>query len=408
MPLDPAELGTEQYRRAPEPVWERMRHDHPLFHDTINDIWWLTRHADVAAVFADHATYSASTYEETTGQVLGPTLISRDDHGHVVRRKIVAPDFVGKRLAAYQSMISAIASSLINEFSDRGEVDFVSQFSARLPVEVIAGMLGMVGDGELFRSWVTEMILGLAPVDELRERGLAAHRAFADHITPALEHVDDPRRTDHIAKIARAEVEGHRLGRDEIIAFCGLLFIAGGETTDKAMANMWWHLLTRPELLVEVQADERLWDNAFSETMRRTPPVISEDRSTTRPVEWYGTEIPAGARVRVCMGSANLDETVFAHPLTFDLEREDLHLGVELRSGGSTDQGRAGHLGFGLGKHFCIGYQLARTEAIIGSQQLLRRCADLRIAPGTAPAPTIQGNSFQAVESLPLTFIPLR
>ena len=129
-------------------------------------------------------------------------------------------------------------------------------------------------------------------------------------------------------------------------------------------------------------------------------------RNPAKPKD--GVEIPAGARVRVCMGSANLDETVFADPLTFDLERKDLHLGVELRSGGSTDRGRAGHLGFGLGKHFCIGYQLARTEAKIGSQQLLRRCADLRIAPGAEPSPTIQGNAFQAVESLPLTFIPLR
>lgn len=407
MALDPASLHDEAYRRAPHVVWEQMRHDHPLFHDPTTDIWWLTRYDDVATVFADHETYSASTYELSTGQVIGPTLISRDDHGHVVRRSIVAPDFVGKRLATYRDMIAACANALIDGFETRAgpsEVDLVAQFSSRLPVDVIAAMLGMVGDGDLFRRWVTEMIMGLAPVDELRAKGLEAREAFCAHIAPALEGVDDLERTDHIAKIARAEVEGHRLDDEEITAFCGLLFIAGGETTDKAIANMWFNLLTRPELMARVEADRSLWDNAFSEMMRRTPPVTSEDRFTTSPVHWYDTEIPAGARVRVSMGSAHLDETVFADPLTFDLDRGDLHLTKELRSGGSTEPDRRGHLGFGLGKHFCIGYELARTEAVIGSNLLLDRCGSPTIAAGAEPYASILGNSFQAIEDLRIEF----
>ena len=201
-------------------------------------------------------------------------------------------------------MIQSMASKLIDKFNDDGHFDLVGQFSAQLPVDVIAGMLGMVGDGDLFRAWVTDMIRGLAPVDELREKGLEAHRQFCAHIAPSLENVDDPARTDHIAKIARAEVDGQALDRDEITAFCGLLFIAGGETTDKAIANMWFNLLTRPDAWAAVNEAPELWDAAFSETMRLTAPVISEDRFTTAPVEWYGTEIPVGDRVRVCMGSA--------------------------------------------------------------------------------------------------------
>lgn len=404
MPTFTAEqLYTDDYRRAPHGAWERMRHDHPLFHDEIAGIWWLTRYDDVAAVFADHETYSASTYELSTGQVIGPTLISRDDHGHVVRRSIVAPDFVGKRLAAYRDMITDCSDSLIDAFVDADRFDLVKQFSARLPVDVISAMLGMSGDGDLFRQWVTDMIFGLSGSAELREKGLAAHAQFCAHIAPALQNVDDPARMDHIAKIARAEVEGHRLDEEEITAFCGLLFIAGGETTDKAIANMWWNLLRAPDLWRRVCDDRSLWDAAFSETMRHSPPVISEDRFTTAPVEWYGTEIPVGARVRICMAAAHMDETVFTDPQTFDLDRSDLHLTKELRSGGSTEEGRAGHLGFGLGKHFCIGYELARTEAIIGSERILDRWGtDIGFAPGTDPFITIQGNAFQAVLELPL------
>ena len=194
------------------------------------------------------------------------------------------------------------------------------------------------------------------------------------------------------------------MSREEITAFCGLLFIAGGETTDKAIGNMWWHLLAQPELFDEVQADRGLWDNAFSEMMRRHPPVISEDRFTRSPVEWYGVEIPEGARVRVCMGAAPLDETRFADPLRFDLHRPDLHLTKELRSGQASEPGRSGHLGFGLGKHFCIGYELARTEAIIGSNLVLDRCGSpAMVDPGQA-GPSIVGNAFQAVDSLHLRF----
>lgn len=385
-----------------------MRDEQPIFYDEIADLWMLTRYHDVAAVFADHQTYSAATYEQSTGRVLGPTLISRDDYGHVVRRSIVAPDFVGKRLQNSLPMVRACTDRLIDAFDADGECELVAQFSSRLPVDVISALLGMEGDGDLFRQWVTDMIQGLAPDPERRARGKQAHGAFCAHIAPALAAVDDPERIDHIAKIARAEVDGERLTNDEITAFCGLLFIAGGETTDKAIANMWWNLWQQPERFQHVVEHPDKWDAAFSETMRRTPAVISEDRFTTIPVEWYGQEIPEGARIRISIGAANLDPTVFDDPLRFDPDRADLHRGKELRSGASTDAGRTGHLGFGLGKHFCIGYELARAEAIVGSQRLVERCSNLRPALQSVPGPQIQGNAFQAVPAFPLVFDPVR
>ncbi len=305
-------------------------------------------------------------------------------------------------------MVERCSSQLIDRFVDSGEFELVSQFSSRLPVDVISALLGMDGDGDLFRQWVTEMIQGLGPDPDSRAAGKQAHAAFCAHIAPSLVGVDDPERMDHIAKIARAEVDGERLTNDEITAFCGLLFIAGGETTDKAIANMWWNLWQEPDLFHRVATEPDTWHDAFSETMRRTPAVISEDRFTTRSVEWYGHEIPAGARVRVSIGAANLDPTVFTDPLRFDIDRADLHQGKELRSGASPEPGRTGHLGFGLGKHFCIGYELARAEAVIGSQQLVDRCPNLRPSQRAISGPEIQGNAFQAVPAFPLTFDPAR
>ena len=397
--LTAADLYSPEYQRAPEPFWKRMRDEQPCFYDDIGKMWVFSRYDDVTAVFADHDTYSAATYEDKTGAVLGPTLISRDDHGHVVRRSIVAPDFVGKRLATYRPVVEDCAHALIDRFDDRNEIELIADLTTRLPVDVIAAMLGMEGDGDLFRGWVTQMIRGLAPA--LHESGRAAHAQFCAHIAPALNGIDAETRTDLIAKIARAEAEGERLSHEELVAFIGLLFIAGGETTDKAMSSMLWCLLVEPRLLDEVLATPELWDNAFSETMRRFAPVISEDRFTRTAVQWHGVDIPQGALVRVLIGAANLDDTRFVDPERFDLHRADLHLGKELRSGGSTEPDRSGHLGFGLGKHFCIGYELARMESIIGSQLLIERRGRPRLKPGTDVYPVIS-RSFRSVRGLPV------
>ena len=402
--MDSSSLYSDKYRRNPEIVWEKMRNDFPLFHDDISNTWWVTRYEDVKNIFVDYQTFSSSTYELTTGQVVGPTLISRDDYGHVVRRKIVAPDFVGNRLKSYEKLIEHCVDELINSFSSPDEVSLVREFSSQLPVDVISAILGMEGDGQLFREWVTAMIMGLNDSPELRQKGLDANTAFCSHIAPLLNEVDNPKRTDHIAKIARAEIDGERLTKEEITAFCGLLFIAGGETTDKAIANMWWNVLNHPEILEAVLEDNSLWNNAFSETMRRTPAVISEERFTTRPVEIHGQEIPQGTKIRACLGAAHLDPTVFKDPLTFDLYRDDLHLGKENRSGVSRDSGRSGHFGFGLGKHFCIGYELARNEAIVGSQMIVERLGTPYLQ-GNQRGPVVQArNSFFAVEELVVSF----
>jgi pulcherriminic acid synthase len=118
--------------------------------------------------------------------------------------------------------------------------------------------------------------------------------------------------------------------------------------------------------------------------MRRDGVVVYEDRELRRDVQWHGQAIPAGAIVRVALISANNDETVFADPRRFDLSRPDLRLGKESRAGGRID-GVANHLGFGLGKHFCIGYQLARAEIIAATRGLLERLPEMRLAAGLEP-----------------------
>ena len=253
-----------------------MRDDHPVFFDSATNAYVLSRYADVAAVLNDFETYSAATYEGSTGAVLGPTMISMDHGGHVWRRSIVAPELVGSRLANSQAVLDRAIDELLTDcLGPTRRFDLVRQLTTKLPVHVIAD------------------------------------------------------------------------------------------------------LFANPSVLDSVRDDPALLDACFSETMRRDPPVIYEDRFARRDVEWHGVSIRAGSRVRVCIGAAHHDESVFADPDRFDPFRSDLHLGLEHRTGRYVD-GVSGHLGFGVGKHFCVGYELARLEALSASRALLQRAPDLR------------------------------
>lgn len=391
-------LTSTGYRHDPGPVWRELREHRPLHHDEAGGCWVVSRYEDVAAVLTDHETYSAATYAGATGAVLGKTLIQMDGPDHVWRRSAVAPDFVGSRLEAWMPTLHGAIDALLDRLPGDGEFDLVRDVSTWLPVNLIVAMLGFDGDQTTFHGWVKDIMAGLAPIPEARERGRAAHGALCSHIAPLLDGVDDEERTDLIAKIARAESAGRRLDIDEVRAFVGLLFIAGGETTDKAIGNLWWNLLHDPAVVAAIVDDPDRLQAAFSETMRLDAPVIAEDRFTTREVGWYGERLPEGTRVRALIGAANRDPDVFDRPEQFLLDRSDLHLGIERRNG-SADPGRSGHLGFGIGKHFCLGYQLARAEAVECTRRLLDRFPNPRFADPDQTGPVLH-RSMRSLASL--------
>lgn len=398
--LDPASAAHADWCRDPFPVWEHLRHEQPLFYNEATRSWLLTRYHDVVQVFEQPDTYSNRVYEASLGKVFGPTMLQMDGREHVVRRTIIAPEVVGKRLDGYRSLIERNATKLIDRFRHDGGFDLVQQFSTWLPVNVICDMLGLPADDlPFFHDCYQAMMVGLGQDPTLRRRGVEAAQAFSAYCAPIVEARRRDPGPDFISRILTSEVDGEHLSDEEVRAFLALLLTAGGETTDKAIANMWANLLTHPEQLAAVRADPELFDPAFSETMRHSFPVISQVRLTTHDVQWHGTTVPAGSVLQVSLGSANNDEHCFAEPRRFDLHRADLYRSKELRKG-YDDGERFGHLGFGLGKHFCLGYEMARVEAVIGSQLLLEACPDIRLAAGAHTSMTITGQT-RSLPSLP-------
>ena len=109
MPIQSENLHEEKFYLDPFPVWEQLRNKQPLFYDEIDNRWLLTRYNDVTEVFRNHEVYSARPYERIFTDVIGPTMVQMDGKDHDLRRSIVAPVMVGKKLEHdYQPMINEV------------------------------------------------------------------------------------------------------------------------------------------------------------------------------------------------------------------------------------------------------------------------------------------------------------
>ena len=402
----PAEWSYDDFRADPFTYWKLLRDEHPVFWDDRNGQFVVSRYHDVVSFFADSERFSNKFYAKSLGVVFGPTMLQMDGRDHVVRRTIVAPEVVGKRLDGYRVLIERNAREMIDRFRSRGSADLIQDFTTWLPVNVICDMLGLPKqDMTFFHECYQAMMAGLGHGNpQQRAAGIAAHQALVAYARPLVAQRQSNPTGDFISRILHAEVEGERMSLEEVEAFISLLLTAGGETTDKSIGNMWCNLTTNPDQLAAVQGDPTLWEHAFSETMRHSFPVMAQVRTAIVDIELHGVTIPAETRVQLSIASANHDETVFADPARFDIHRSDLYMTKELRKG-YDDGERFGHLGFGLGKHFCPGYEMARVEAIIGSQLLLETLPDIRLAPGFVPEMRIEGAT-RSAPNLHVEFTP--
>ena len=386
VPVDPREFDSPDFQRDPFPLYRRLRDNQPVYHDRFHNRWVLTRYQDVDAAFQDNESFDRAVYRPDgpydfgSSHVFGPNILEYGNSDrHRWLRNIVANQFVGKGLTEFIPIIEQIAAELIDKVAADKEIELVDAVSTQFPIRVISNMLGLPRDDEdTFVGWYQALIAGLGFGGEHLARGIAARNEMWAYLDPLIEDRRRKHHDDLLGRIVEAELDGIRMSDDEVKGFIALLLAAGGDTTDKAIANMWFHMLyTRPDQFEDVKRDPALWEHVFAEMMRFDSVVHIQTRYTTREVEMHGKVIPERAQVRLYLGAGNRDERVFGDPDTFDIHRSDLHMGRENRSGRYRSK-LPGHLGFGIGQHFCMGYAMARQEAVIASAKLLEMMGDPR------------------------------
>ncbi|MEU8668834.1 cytochrome P450 [Streptomyces anulatus] len=381
-----------------------MRQDAPLLWHEATGSYIVSRYEDVERVFKDkEGEFTTENYDWQIEPVHGRTILQLSGREHAVRRALVAPAFRGSDLREkFLPVIERNSRELIDTFRDAGSADLVADYATRFPVNVIADMLGLdKSDYERFHGWYTAVIAFLGNLSgdpEVTRAGERTRVEFAEYMLPIIRERREAPGDDLLSTLCTAEVDGVRMGDEDIKAFCSLLLAAGGETTDKAIAGIFTNLLRHPEQLEAVRADRTLIPRAFAETLRYTPPVHMIMRKSATEVALGGGTVPAGSTVTCLIGAANRDEGRYRNPDAFDIFREDL-------TATNAFSAAADHLAFALGRHFCVGALLAKAEVEIGVGQLLDAMPDLRLADGFDPVE--RGVFTRGPQSLPVRFTPV-
>lgn len=346
------------------------------------------RYDDVAAVLRDNETFSSASIRDGMSIVMGPyVLVGMDEPEHKRLRDLVAVPFRPKSLAHWEDeLVVDVVDQMIDAFAPRGSAELVREFTFRYPVQVIAVVLGLpVEDHAQFHEWAN----AITNVSADPMYGIRSSEALRSYLADMLEDRRRAPRDDFISELAAAELDGERLGDEEIFSFLRLLLPAGAETTYRATGNFLFGLLTNPDQLERLRADRSLMTQAVEEAIRWEPPLIITSRVALRDTEVAGTPIPAGMQLVPNVGSANRDETRWERADDYDLFRESKPM-----------------ISFGTGPHMCLGMHLARLEMRVAVNRLLDRCANLRFDPEAfeRDSPHIHGETFRSPTTLPVLF----
>jgi cytochrome P450 len=351
----------------PYPTYARLRDEAPVYHNPVDDIWALSRHADVVA-----ALRNADRFTSVNGLRIEPafwrpdaerffSFVAMDPPKHTRMRGLVARAFTQRRIQELEPRIREIARSCLEPLPGAGAFDLVTDFAAPFAMDMISELVGVpVAD----RAKVSELGSAIMYRDEesgdLPPEALNAIGALVSYYTGLTIERSGQRRDDLLSGLLDAAEGGDRLTPEEIVGVLILLVGAGFETTMLLLGNAWhaaWaHPRERAKAFGGRVAD---W---VEETLRFDSPNQALARATTEQVEAYGVAIPAGAKVLLLTGSANRDPRVFADPDRFDLDRDTSAL-----------------VSFGTGRHHCLGANLGRLEARIALEEIIRVVTDYEI-----------------------------
>jgi len=337
---------------------------------------FLSRYDDALAVYRDpHASSDKKAefrpklgdsplYEHHT-----TSLVFNDPPLHTRVRRILMGALNQKAIARMEGDVLRLVDRLLEQMAAKGSIDFIDEFAAQIPIEVIGNLLDIPhAERGPLRGWSVAILSGLEP--KLTPQMLATgNRAVTDFIAYLKVLIEARRRkpgddeSDVLTRLIQGEKDGEKLSDKELYHQCIFLLNAGHETTTNLIGNGMWLLLNNPGELARLRADPALVPSAIEEMLRYDGPIQLNNRRLTAPLTLSGKTLPADTLVTIGIGAANHDPAQFADAERFDAGRKPNR-----------------HVAFGQGEHACAGMNVARMEGRIALSRLLARFARIELA----------------------------
>ena len=402
------EYGAHGY---PHAGWARLRREAPVARlelDGFDPFWAITKHADVVWVSRQPDLFlngprmtmlhnsvrpPAAVRQDPNFRPMVRTLLHMDNPDHRAYRKLVSSWFTPRVIRRLETRIESIAARILDDLeghANSGECDFVSEVAARLPLRVIAEILGVPPEDDAMVLRLSNQGIGSQDPEfqiegkTARETSRVAILELFSYFSALAERRRAEPRDDLATVLAKAMLRDSPLPPLELLSYFGLIAVAGHETTRNATSGGLAALLDHPDQLRRLRADLDCIPSAVEEILRWTSPVIQFTRTAVRDAELRGQQIRAGDTLVLFYPSANRDEEVFDDPQRFRIDRDPNP-----------------HIAFGIGEHLCLGAHLARLELRVLFRQLMQRLAEVEPA---GPRSYLASSFVGGIKHLPIHY----
>ena len=383
----PYDLYHPSIDRDPFPIYAWLRDNAPAYWSERDRHWILTRYDDVAEAIQNWETFSSTSgnlVDELPGRA-GATLGSTDPPRHDRLRALAQAAFTKRNFEYLKPDIEALADQALDRILARRQFEFVNDYSSEITIATLLKLMGlpMQDPRELRRK----VVLSISTDKALRGRNeeqIAAFRELADFLEREVTIRRKSPADDLVTRLAEAEIDGERLSDREIVMTSATFVIAGIESLSSFMNLMALNLHDYPEARRRIVADPTLMLAAIEESLRFNTSAQRFKRTAAKECERHGKTIRKGDTVIIAYGSANRDPRKFPNPDVYDIDRKPI-----------------GHLGFGGGKHFCLGSQMARFVTDIAMRRFLARVPEFRLTVPRDKLDWISSSNFRSPVTLP-------
>ena len=375
----------------PEPMYEWLREEEPMFWDEHNEIWAASRYDDVIFISRNSDIFcSRLGVVPNIDLEIWPddAMINKDGRDHTVQRALVSKGFTRRNIREMELRVRELTRELVDRIASKGSCDVVTDLARPLPMLVMGDMLGYTREmSDSVLDWTDIYVAGGNGPQHLTD---SIVEAFGNFIMFHEELMEDRRQNpgdDLLGIWMNAEIDGEQLTEEKIMYEHNLLLVGGSETTRHSISGGLLQLMRHPEQRQHLIDHPEAIPNAVEEIIRWTTPFIRMGRHLARDHEMHGKTLKAGQQVIMLYPAANRDPRIWDRPQEFDVTRKFTKPAIS----------------FGYGKHYCLGAALARLEIKIVLEELLTRLPDMTENPDE-PSAYKPGCFLKGLETLPVVF----